>query len=158
MFWNFSSATTKPQVLLFILNYKKFSSTFFIINDKSFVYFINRFSNFVFKYKKTPILFSSFRKIQNSPLDVNTNVANNVILWKYEGTKYFKNLGIFGFFQFIVLSGFSYSVFHLIPSKNDDEKLLEYLKKAIISITLVVVPILAGMLDSILFIFFKPTK
>jgi len=47
-----------------------------------------------------------------SQLDVNTNVQNNVILYKFEGSRYFRNMQIFGVVQLFscsVLAFYSYS-------------------------------------------------
>ncbi|KAG5316269.1 TM223 protein, partial [Acromyrmex insinuator] len=49
---------------------------------------------------------------QMSQLDVNTNVRNNVILYKFEGRTYFRNLKIFGAVQLFccsVLAFYSYT-------------------------------------------------
>ncbi|XP_018048866.1 PREDICTED: transmembrane protein 223 [Atta colombica] len=52
------------------------------------------------------------RRRQMSQLDVNTNVQNNVILYKFEESRYFRNMQIFGVVQLFscsVLAFYSYS-------------------------------------------------
>ncbi|KAG5345864.1 TM223 protein, partial [Acromyrmex heyeri] len=54
----------------------------------------------------------SIQRRQMSQLDVNTNVQNNVILYKFEGGTYFRNLKIFGAVQLFccsVLAFYSYT-------------------------------------------------
>lgn len=94
--------------------------------------------------KNSILLTQQLRNVHHSHLDVNTNIINNVILWKHNGTKYMKNIAIFGAFQLVVLSGFSLSVSHLIPPKKVDETLLEYLSHAYFGISTVVIPLTTG--------------
>ncbi|KAF7992356.1 hypothetical protein HCN44_001681 [Aphidius gifuensis] len=106
-------------------------------------------------FKKNSILLTQqLRNVHHSHLDVNTNIINNVILWKHDGTKYMKNITIFGIFQLVVLTGFSFSVLHLIPTKNIDETYLDYLSHAYFGISVVAIPLITGIIAMILIRFY----
>lgn len=81
-----------------------------------------------------------------SRLDVNTNVQNNVILYKYEGSTYIRNLRIFGVVQLfccLVLAFYSYT-----PSFWDiyktDINLKEYLLNHMLRIGIFFFVIMTG--------------
>ncbi|XP_018402605.1 PREDICTED: transmembrane protein 223 [Cyphomyrmex costatus] len=83
---------------------------------------------------------------QMSQLDVNTNVQNNVILYKYEKNVYFRNLQIFGVAQLvscIVLGFYSYTP-TFWDIRNADVDLKEYWLNNILRFTMFSFAILIG--------------
>ncbi|XP_011312727.1 transmembrane protein 223 isoform X2 [Fopius arisanus] len=61
---------------------------------------------------------------------INTNVANNVILWKYENPKHFQRFHMFSIVQFIILMACSYTSWKYIPIFEEDMSWKEYAKKS----------------------------
>ncbi|XP_015120003.1 transmembrane protein 223 [Diachasma alloeum] len=67
---------------------------------------------------------------------INTNVANNVILWKFEHPKYFLRMTIFNATQFTIMMMASCVAWTFIPIFRDDMTWKDYAKKAYLSVIL----------------------
>ncbi|XP_063991766.1 transmembrane protein 223 [Diachasmimorpha longicaudata] len=78
-----------------------------------------------------PKLMRSFA--DQSVIKINTNVANNVLLWKFERPKFFRNIAIFTVLQFTVLMTCSYAAWTVIPIYRNDMTWKDYFKKAYLS-------------------------
>lgn len=83
--------------------------------------FINLVNNATNIKTKTAV-FSKFYSTQ-TPLNVNTNIVKDVILYKYENPRFFKILNIFAICQFgfwSYLSHFAYTTLRDVPVPKDD--------------------------------------
>lgn len=98
--------------------------------------------------KLSRIIAPTFKFIRNLSdqafTDLNTNVANNVILWKYERPTYFSRMAVFSFVQFVILVGFSCVAFNYIPVWKDDMTGKDYTRQAYLPILLCVFSAIAG--------------
>ncbi|KAK0083162.1 hypothetical protein PV325_009220 [Microctonus aethiopoides] len=82
--------------------------------------------------------------------EINTNVANNVLLWKHEIDKYFKQLQIFSIFQLAVLTLISYVMYSNLPNINKYETWKEYIVDNSVMLLVCIMSLITGFCGSIL--------
>lgn len=93
------------------------------------------------------------QQISKLTLDVNTNVRNNVILYKNENDRYFRNMRIFAIgqlFGWSVLALYTYTP-DFLDIFTTDIKLKEFLKKHLFRLPTFVFSIFAGKTHFLLF-------
>ncbi|KAK0181991.1 hypothetical protein PV327_000166 [Microctonus hyperodae] len=87
---------------------------------------------------------------QDAYSEINTNVANNVLLWKYEIDKHFRRLQIFSCVQFSILTLFSYIMYSNLPSFNNYETVKDYVQDNSIIMLSSVMSLVTGICASLL--------
>lgn len=75
------------------------------------VHLLNRTLRSNFKPLKTRFFYNSTKKLAQHPIDINTNVIKDVILFKYENPRFYKILNIFAICQFGFWSYLSFTAF-----------------------------------------------
>lgn len=83
------------------------------------------YRNVLKRPEKKLAVFPKVRSFSEKPLDVNTNVAKDVILFKYDNPRFFKIVNIFAVCQFMFwsyLSVFSFTTLKDAPVDHDQSK------------------------------------
>lgn len=123
--------------------------TFFTSFTKSCKINLNPTNTNYVKLRQT-VINPSTRLFSQTPLNVNTNVIKDVILFKYENPKFFKMLNVFALCQFgfwTYLSHFAYTTLRDVPMPKSEE--LSWWRKINLGeqkyrMTLTVIAFLAG--------------
>ncbi|XP_057336870.1 transmembrane protein 223 [Microplitis mediator] len=82
--------------------------------------------------------------------EVNTNVANNVLLYKYEAPRYFIGLTILSVFQFILFTAITIALIDWMPRFETNESIFSYCKRNFLIVFTFSLPFVAGLGSSII--------
>ncbi|XP_034941293.1 transmembrane protein 223 [Chelonus insularis] len=140
-----------------------FCKTFFTL--KSNIFYVNCLVNNVrnfhslrlplrtlnFRYPKGNISspkrsFTLYPSRRQTAKEVNLNVANNVVLFKHENSRYFRTLSLLALGQFLLFFGVGYSLLPILPGRKNNQPLLNYIMNAKLPVAVVVTPMLCGLL------------
>lgn len=91
-------------------------------------------------------------QIRNNNLDakfgeVNTNVINNVLLYKYEAPRYFIGLTVLSVFQFILFTAITILLIDWMPKYEVNESVLAYCKRNFLIVFTFSLPFVAGNIN-----------